>query len=458
MQQKDNIQKYILSMVMLNAFTTPLMLSATNVALPSLATDLGLGAVLLSWVPLAYLMASAMLVLIFGRLADMLGRKKVFLTGTFGVVLTSLMAAYAINGETLLIARFLQGCCAAMLYATQMALVTSVYPPKQRGKVIGYVVAMIYLGLSCGPLFGGFLIDYFDWRMAFLFHIPLAVVVLLVGIFLIKGEWNADDAGSFDIKGAILYPLIILLFCFGVSLLPDKRALILIMLAIFGLIIFIKTEHNQSSPLLNVELFYSNRIFTFSCVASLLLYTATFSNVVLVSLYLQYLKGFSAAFAGLVMMIQPLTMAAFSPVTGSLSDRLEPRYLATAGVVVTASGLFLLSSLSQSSSTQFLLLALFMTGFGFALFSSPNVNAIMSTVKKQELGVANGVVALMRILGQLGSMAIVALIFALQMGHVEIDKHNLPELEIAMQNIYLLAALICLPAIFFSFNRGSLRT
>ncbi|MFB3090056.1 MAG: MFS transporter, partial [Gammaproteobacteria bacterium] len=183
-----SLQRAALVMVLLNAFTTPLMLSAANVALPAIAEDLKLDAVMLGWIPMAFLMASAMFVLVFGRIADMVGRKRIFLIGTVSVIVTSLLASLASNGSFLITARFLQGMSAAMLYATQIAIVTSVFPPKQRGHAIGLTVSTIYLGLTCGPLIGGLLIDLYGWRASFVFHIPLAIVVLLIGLFKVPGD------------------------------------------------------------------------------------------------------------------------------------------------------------------------------------------------------------------------------------------------------------------------------
>ena len=187
--ENASVQQAALVMVLLNAFTTPLMLSATNVALPRIAEDLNLDAVLLGWIPMAFLMASAMFVLVFGRIADMVGRKRIFLIGTVSVIITSLLASMASNGSLLISARFLQGMSAAMLYATQIAIISSVFPPEQRGRAIGMTISIIYLGLTCGPLIGGFLIDFYGWRASFVFHIPLAIVVLLIGLFKVKKLW-----------------------------------------------------------------------------------------------------------------------------------------------------------------------------------------------------------------------------------------------------------------------------
>jgi len=456
-KQSESLQRLTLTMILLNAFTTPLMLSAVNVALPSIAKDLSMNAVLLSWIPMAYLMASAMFVLIFGRIADMVGRKRIFLIGTSCVIISSLIAAFAVSGTMLITARFLQGMSAAMLYATQVAIVSSVFPPAKRGRAIGLTVSTIYFGLTIGPMLGGYVIDTFGWRASFMLHIPLAIIAFLIGSIFVKGDWSADERGSFDLFGALIYIVSILFICIAVSYMPSVLSLVLLAVSLFGFAFFFLFERVHKHPILNVSLFFTNRVFTFSCLASLIIYTATFANVVQISLYLQYLKGMSATAAGLIMMCQPLTMAIFSPLAGRLSDKIEPRYLATVGMAISCGGLLLLSNLHIASNINYLIAALITTGFGFSLFSSPNVNAIMGSVEKRSFGSANGVMATMRIFGQMTSMVLVTLVFALIIGPVEIQASNYDALEKAIRLTFSIAASLCLPGLYFSMARGKVR-
>jgi len=452
--EKASVQQVVLIMVLLNAFTTPLMLSATNVALPIIAEDLNLNAVLLGWVPMAFLMASAMFVLVFGRIADMVGRKRIFLIGTVSVIITSLLASIASDGTFLISARFLQGISAAMLYATQIAIITSVFPPKQRGHAIGMTVSMIYLGLSCGPLIGGFLIDLYGWRASFVFHIPLAIIVLLIGLFKVPGDWSADEGGEFDVKGSVLYGLSIALLCIGASTLSNVLGLLLLMFGLIGIWFFVKLAKQSNYPIFDVTLFASNRVFAFSCFASFIIYTAIFANIVLISLYLQYLKGLSATTAGAIMMIQPLTMAIFSSFMGRLSDNVEPRVIASIGMIITALGLLMLGFLHVNSTISYLIGALVVTGFGFSLFSSPNVNAIMSSVDKQNYGSATGSIATMRILGQMASMVLITLVFSMVIGQVKIEPSTFQNLQQAISVCFFISASLCIPGFIFSLVRG----
>lgn len=452
----SNLQKAVLAMVLLSSFATPLMLSAVNVALPAIAGDLALDAVALSWVQMAYLMGSAMFVLIFGRLADMLGRKRVFLLGTAAVLLSSTGAALASGSAVLLGMRFLQGVSTAMLYATQTAIVASVFPVRQRGRAIGLVVAAVYVGLASGPLLGGLLVGVLGWRASFLIQVPLLLAVLLFGAVRVKQEWSSPRRQRFDLQGAVTWAGGILLFCLGVSRLPDAGGWVLLLGAAAAVALFVRHARRTGEPLWDVRLFFSNRLFTLSSAASLIMYSATYANLVLVSLYLQYLKGLPPGTAGLVMMVQPLAMALLSPLMGRLSDRIEPRLLATAGMTLTAGGLVMLALLDGGSGMPAIVFALLLTGIGFSLFSSPNVNAIMSSVTRENYGSATGAVGTTRIIGQLASMVLVALALTLVVGEAAIGPANYPDLERAITLSFSIAALLCLPGIVLSLLRGQL--
>jgi len=452
---ENPIQRITLIMILLNAFATPVMLSAVNVAIPFIADDLSVNAVLLCWIPMAYLMASAMFVLIFGRIADMVGRKKIFLMGTTSVIVTSLIATLVDSGIALIAVRFLQGISAAMLYATQVAIISSIFPPAKRGYAIGLTVSAIYLGLTIGPLIGGYAVDLYGWRASFVVHLPLAMIALAIGILYVKDEWLSDVRGSFDLFGAILYMLSILVLCFGVSYLPSVLSSILIFFSLFGFIFFFLFERKHIHPIFDTTLFFTNRVFTFSCLASLIIYTATFANVVQINLYLQYLKGFSATAAGMIVMCQPITMAIFSPIAGRLSDKFEPKYLSTVGMAITCCGLIMLSNLEVHSELNYLILSLVITGFGFSLFSPPNVNAIMGSVEKKFYGSATGAMATMRVIGQMFSMVLVTLIFALIIGSVDINKENYGALEDAIRVIFTISAVLCIPGLYLSMARGN---
>jgi len=442
-------QRLLLCMVLPNAFAVPVMLSSVNAALPVIAVDISLTALEVSWIQTAFLMASSMFVLVFGRLADMWGRKRIFLIGAGTVIVSSVAASMASNGVELVFARFLQGFGAAMLYATQMALISSVFAKDSRGRAISWVISVIYVGLSVGPLVGGILTEFYGWRSVFYLQVPLAILVLYVGVFRIQTEWSADNPGEFDSIGALLYVLAIALLCLGVSTIDSLLGVALIIMSGISGYFFFQVEATRDSPLWDLSLFIKNRNFTFCCVASLTMYGATFMNVMLLSLHLQYLKGMSLMAAAMIMMIQPTVMAFCTPLVGRKFDHREAGRYARMGMLVTTAGLIFLAFQNMMSSLVQTATALIITGLGFSLFSTPNVTLLMSSVENKDLGLASSAISTTRIIGQLLSTAIVTLVFVMRFGRSDLSSDNIELLSSAIQTAFFFAACLCLSGFIF---------
>ncbi|MBN1103461.1 MAG: MFS transporter, partial [Deltaproteobacteria bacterium] len=370
-------RKAALIVATLTSFMTPFMGSSINLALPSMARELEMDAVLLSWVPTAYLLASAVSLVPFGRVADIHGRKRVFTWGILAFTFFSLLCAMANSAAMLIFLRVLQGIGSAMIFATGIAILTSVFPPQERGRVLGINVAAVYVGLSAGPFLGGLLTEHFTWRSVFLANVPMGLVTLFLVVRRLKAEWAEARGESFDLVGSLIYAGAITAMVCGISLLPDLRSLWITLGGILALILFVRWEGKAPSPVLNLDLFRANRVFAFSSLAALIHYSATFAVTFLLSLYLQHIKALSAQEAGLILVSQPVIMALFSPLAGRLSDRIEPRIVASTGMALTTVGLFLFISLGESSTVAFVVFRLMLLGLGLALFSSPNTNAIM---------------------------------------------------------------------------------
>ncbi len=451
------LQRITLIVVTLSSFATPLMLSAPNVSVPAIAQALGADVVAVGWVSTAYLLSSAVFLLPFGKLADTHGRRRFLLWGLAVVALGSSLCAAAPNFPVLVAARFLQGIGAGMLYATSMALLSSVYPKEQRGAAIGISTSMIYFGLTAGPLLGGWVTHQFGWRMVFILPLPLLVVCLALVSTRLKGEWKGTQGGRFDLTGALIYAAAIIALMVGVSKLPSPHGWLATFAGIGGLVAFFSFERGHKHPLFDVTLFFTNRVFTFSCLASLLIYAATFANTFLMSLYLQKLKGMNAQTAGLIMISQPVMMALLSPLAGKLSDRVEPRVLASSGMALCALGLVLLASARPDTATGFLIAYLVIVGTGFALFSSPNMNAIMGSVEPRLYGTASSSVATVRVLGQMMSMGVITLVTALVMGRLPIEPAHFDLLAKTIRISFIVAAVLCVAGIGLSLARGQVR-
>ncbi len=430
--------------------------SALNVALPVIGKAFNMDAVALGWVATAYTLAIAICLVPFGRAADLHGRMRVFTLGVFSFLATSLLCSFAASGGMLIAFRGLQGAGAAMMFATSSALLSSAYPPQERGRVLGINVATVYSGLSFGPFFGGILTQALGWRSVFAVGVVLGIAAAVVALQT-TAEWAEARGERFDWVGTAIYAAAIAAVMYGLSLLPDLRGGALVAAGIAGAVGFVAWEGRTPAPILNLSLFRGNRTFTLSSVAALINYLATTAVTFLLSLYLQYVKGLTPETAGIVLVAQPIMMAVFSPLAGRLSDRLDARIVASLGMALTAVGLLMLVFLGSATPFPYIIAALLLLGIGFGLFSSPNMNAIMGSAEKRLYGVASAVVATMRTLGQMLSLGIALLIFSLVIGHVQITAQYIGEFLTSTRVAFSIFAVLCVFGIFASLARGRVR-
>jgi len=453
----NTIKRAALIVATLGSFLTPFMGSSINIALPSIGREFTMDAVTLNWVATSYLLAAAMFLVPFGRLADIYGRKKFFTYGMIIYAISSLLCAISFSTIILIIFRVLQGIGSAMIFGTSVAILTSVFPIGERGKALGINVAAVYIGLSVGPFLGGILTEHLGWRSIFYINVPLSLIALVPVLWKLKAEWAEAKGEKFDLSGSIVYSLALVAIMYGLSLLPAMLGIWLIIVGILGISAFIWLEMRAKSPVLNISLFKDNTVFRFSNLAALSNYSATFAVSFLLSLYLQYIKGFSPLYAGAILVSQPVVMATISPVAGRLSDRIEPRIVASVGMALTTIGLALLTLLNRDTGMIFILVSLVILGLGFALFSSPNTNAIMSSVEKKFYGVASGTVGTMRLIGQMLSMGIAMLLFAVYIGRVQITPEYYSPFVESVKTAFLIFAILCFGGIFASLARGRIR-
>jgi EmrB/QacA subfamily drug resistance transporter len=441
----------------MSSFLTPLALSTVNVALPSIGREFSINALMLSWIATAYILSAAIFLLPFGKLADMYGRKKVFIYGTLIFTISSFLMGISKTPEILIGCRALQGVGGAMIFGTGIAILASVYPMGERGKVLGINVAAVYFGLSFGPFLGGILTQHLGWRSVFFLNVPFGIIIMVFSIWKVKGEWVEAKGETFDFAGSLIYSVMLFSIMYGFSRLPDKSGLTLICIGTVGIGAFVYWELRAKNPILNINLLRTNRAFTLSNMAALIHYGATFAVGFLLSFYLQHIKGLGPQGTGVILISQPIVQALISPIAGRISDRVEPRIVASLGMGITAIGLFLFVLLKANTHISFIVSSLCILGFGFALFSSPNTNAIMSSVESRLYGVASSMLATMRLLGQMFSMGIAMLIFATYLGRVEIAPAFYPHLLKSIQVAFLIFGFLCIVGIFASLTRGNVR-
>ena len=454
----QSTKRYVLIASTLGAFLIPFMGNALNIALPAISKEFKMDATLLPWVTTSYLIAAAAFLVPFGKLSDIYGRKRIFAVGTMVFTLSSLMAGLSTSTAMLMASRVIQGVSGAMIFGTSIALLISAYPPQERGRVLGINVASTYFGLSIGPFIGGVLTDHLGWRSVFYFCVPLGLLTFALLVWKLKDDWATAKGERFDLLGAIMYSLMLIAITYGLASLPATSGICLFAVGVLAIVVFVKWELRAKNPVLEIKLFKNNIVFAMSNVAALINYSATYALAFLLSLFLQYIKGFTAEHAGFILVTQPVVQALFSPMAGKLSDRFEPRILASIGMAITAAGLCLFIFLSKGTSLAFIIGGQVLLGFGFALFSSPNTNAVMGSVENRYYGVASSTVATMRQVGMTLSMGIAAVLFAVYIGKVQITPEYYDAFLKSVKVAFIILSCLCVAGVFASLARGKMHS
>jgi EmrB/QacA subfamily drug resistance transporter len=450
MQNKTSI---LIAATLGGSFLIPFMSSSINIALPQMADELAIDAISLGWVSTAYILASVIFIVPFGRIADIYGRKKVFAWGVIIFTLTSLVLFFANSAFMLIAFRFIQGMSGAALVSTSVAIITSAYPREERGRALGINVGAVYLSTSMGPFLGGSLTHYFGWRTIFMVPLIVGLLTIAIVVWRIKGDWVDARGEKFDIVGSIIYSIMVIAVVYGFTHITNTFGILMVALGILGILAFLVWETRAASPVFDVNLFRKNKVFMMSCLATFLNYIAAYSSVFLLSLYLQYIKGFNPQDAGLILVIGPIVQTICSPFAGRISDRREPRVVASVGMACTVIALVIFIFLGQDTGMVHIIAGLVMLGLGFAIFVPPNMNAIMGSVAEKQYGVASGATATMRQLGMIFSMGVVMILFSLYIGGVQITPEYYGAFLVSIKTAFIISAILCFLGIFASMIR-----
>lgn len=432
------------------------MSSAINVALPAIAAEFDANAVLLSWIATAYILTGVASLIPVGKLSDIYGRVKFLRIGVLFFAASCIASGFSNSGALLLIFRAFQGFGLSLIFINSFSIIVSAYPANKRGHVLGLVISSVYIGLSVGPFLGGIITQQFGWRYIFFFSAMVCVVLYFLMAFFITEDWKISEGEKFDIKGSVVFTFAITSFMLGFSFVPKVYSYILIAAGL-GMFYYYKIiSEKTENPVLPLGIFKSNKSFAFSNIAAFINYSATSAISFLLSLYLQHIKAMTPQEAGTVLVAQPIFMAIFSPIAGRLSDKVEPQYVASAGMFLISVCLGLLCFSGNDTTILFILINLGILGIGFALFSSPNSNAIMSSVDKTNYGTASTILSLMRMMGQMISMAIVIVIFSVIIGKAEIKPENHEQLIVSVRIAFALFSFLCFVGMFASLSRGKM--
>ena len=422
----------VLVMTAIGALMTPLDSSIVSVALPAIGPHLHLSYTEALWVQAAYLLVISMLLIPVGRVADLHGPLRFYLAGALVFGLASIGAALSFNGASLIAARTVQGAGGALMFSTSAAILTSVFPSKDRGRVLGLNVMVAYLGLTLGPPIGGLIVTHTSWRWIFLLNIPVALATLVLGwnllpaerrdrALLLGGELGSPVRRRIDFVGAGILGIMLVTFFLPLTFSPfwgwgSKLTIGLLVAAVLLFAAFVAFERRVREPILDLALVRRNRTFAAANTATFLNYVAVFGVTIFTAVFLEIVQGRSAQRSGLMLLAQPVLMAGLSPFAGRLSDRIGSRVLVTCGQVFIAAGMVQLAYLSAVSPTWRVMLALATVGVGMAGFSSPNTSAVMGSVPRYQLNVASGFLATMRFAGQGMSIAVLGAIAAAGLG------------------------------------------
>jgi len=454
MNSNTSIKRAALLVACTSSFLIPFVSSSVNIALPTIGIEFGSNALILAWMSTAYLLAAVTCLIPFGRIADIFGRKRLLIIGMSIYSLASLACTLAPSDKLLIAFRCMQGAGAAIFFGPSLAILTSVFPKSERGKAMGISVAFVYLGLSLGPWLGGVMTKHIGWRSIFVFNVASGLFVVLLVLWKLKGEWADAKGERLDVAGALIYGVSLVATLMGFSNLTKNYGPWLFAAGLLGLLSFLVWETKSGSPLFNVSLLLRNRTFAFSNAAALINYMATFATTFLMSLYLQQVRGMDPGDAGKIMLVQAAMQALFSPLAGRLSDRIEPRVVSSFGMALTTFGLVLLAYLEAESATGFIILALALVGTGYGTFSSPNTNAVMSSVDKKYYGIASASVSTARMVGMTFSMGLVMLFLSINIGDAAVTVENQAGFVRAMRFSFSLCAALCAVGVFASLSRG----
>jgi MFS family permease len=416
----DAGRRNVLTASVLGSSLAPFMVSGLVVALPAIGDEFAANAVSLGWLTNVFFLAAAVFLVPLGRIADMYGVKKVFVTGIGVYLLSSLLCIFAPDIRFLTAARFVTGIGGGMIFGTSIALLSLSFPESERGKAIGINVTGMFIGFLLGFFLGGLLTYYVGWRSIFVLTIPFELLAIALIFLRIRGECELSRSRGLDIPGMILYALSILLLMIGFSSLPGLIGGAIIAGGIVCLALFILRELRAGSPVLDLRLFSGNETFARANLAALLFNTSNFAVIFLLSLYLQDIRNYDARFSGIILLTLVIFMALFSSYAGRLSDRIAPGIVIGTGVVLSTAGLFILTLVGADTSILAVIAALAVMGTGFAFFQSPLLRTLVSSVPKEVYGLASGMVETMRLVGMTISIAITTIVFTFFIGSTHI--------------------------------------
>lgn len=401
--------------VSVSIFMATLDTSIVNIALPVISKDLSVSISSVQWVVTSYLLTISVLLLVWGKISDMYGRKRIYLFGFVVFTLGSALCGMAQSLSFLVVSRVIQAVGASAMMALSQGIVTATFPPHERGRALGINGTTVAIGTLVGPSLGGILVHISSWQSIFYINIPVGIIGSILTVLIIPEFHEEPENKTFDIKGSIFMSLAIMSLFLGFLFYQDnvidvKIFALLLVFSVVTVYLFLKTEMKVINPLLDLSLF-KNHVFSLGIASAYLSFIATFSTNLFIPFYLQYILSLDTLKAGILMSFYPAALAVIAPISGWLSDKISYKPLTVIGLSLNSIILVIFTSVSPSTSQGTIALLLSLLGLGSAMFQSPNTSSIMGSVNKNQLGVAGGMTALFRNLGMVSGATFSVMLF-----------------------------------------------
>lgn len=451
MGNNRNNEKYFIIITFITSFFGVFITNGVIIGSPAIAAEFGMNNISQNWIPTILVFVVTMFTLPAGQITGKFGFKKSLVIGQAVILIGLLLCCISFDSNFFFISRVLQGIGIAIANVSEMAIIVLAIDKNRRGRALGIIVTGVYLGTSLSPVVCGFLVEHFNWRSMFYITIFFTAISTAIMFIKIKDEWKTNEHDKLDIKGMIIYMLGIFLMIYGITIFMNIYGKIftavgLILLAGFGFY-----ELRQKTPAFEVNLFRNHK-FTLYNFAGLFGYLAAMAITTILNYHFQYVRDWSAQLTGFILLISPIVMSITAPNAGKLSDRIHPQKIATTGMIISIIAFAILIFMDQSMPIYIIVIAMILQAVGTGLFSSPNMNAIMSSVDEKYAGHASASQLTMRAIGQTVSLSLLTLVFAWVMGSLSIATEHSSLIVQSSQIICIICAIACVLAVIFSLS------
>lgn len=400
--------RFLLIAVCMSSFFCSFMGSSLNIAMPFMAEDYGCSPENITWMISIFTATSASFLLAASALADRFGYLKIFLIGTLSSAISSFLVGLTWDLTSGIIVRFIQGVCISLMFCTSMALISQRIQSKERSFAIAYSVASVYAGLTFSPIISGLIVDTLGWQLMFF----ATGVCLLIAFLLARTEKNDPPLHNHmpSVRMGLSFGLGVLILTSLSYYTTNHLSLYSLLAGLVMLVMYLWYEAKNAHPLFPVQYIISNKVFLFALLAALFHYLASFGYILLLSMQLQLIWGYSASHTGFILFLQPMFMVLFSSLSGKLSHIVGPQYLTISGMTLCAISTVILLFLEPNSSIWVIFSSQIIMGIGFGLFSAPNTIIVMNSVEPHQYAMASAVQSISRTVGQASSMALITAI------------------------------------------------